>query len=46
MAECSTSELCAHRRAKSTLLHLFIDLFRNLANIQMSEEEFPYETDL
>ena len=28
MAECSTSELCAHRRPKLTLLHLFTDLFR------------------
>ena len=27
MAECSTSELCAHRRPKVTLLHLFTDLF-------------------
>ena len=28
MAECSTSELCAHRRPKITLLHLFTDLSR------------------
>ena len=29
MAECSTSELCAQRRPKLTLLHSLTDLFRN-----------------
>ena len=28
MAECSTSELCVHKRPKLTLLHLFTDLLR------------------
>ena len=37
MAKCSTLELCAHRRPKLTLLHLFTDLFR--------KEIFPHSSE-